>query len=365
VSGSASDQPAGARVAVVLGTGLIGTSVGLALGGAGWTVHLADPDVRALSQAAELGAGSLDEPDADVVDVVVVCAPPDATPAAVAGALERFPRAAVTDVASLKASIVDALAGHVARDRFVGGHPLAGRETSGPGGARSDLFEGRSWVLTPMGVEDAEALAAVRSAVGEIGAFIVEMKPREHDEAVAVVSHVPQVMASLTAARLVDLEATSLALAGQGLRDVTRIAASDPWLWSQIIGGNADAVVEILDEVADDLADLRRALTGEQALRSQSVRDLVTRGNAGRSRIPGKHGAAAQRYAFVAVVIPDEPGGLARLFDVVGTLGVNIEDLALEHSPGQPVGLATLAVQPAAAPGLMDDLSAAGWVVHR
>jgi prephenate dehydrogenase len=193
----------------------------------------------------------------------------------------------------------------------------------------------------------------------------VEMEPREHDEAVAVVSHVPQVMASLTAAQLVELDDPALALVGQGLRDVTRIAASDPHLWSQIIGGNADAVVEVLDAVADDLADLRRALTGEQALRSASVRDLVTRGNVGRSRIPGKHGAAAQRYAFVAVVIPDEPGGLARLFDVVGALGVNIEDLALEHSPGQPVGLATLAVQPAAAPGLMDDLSAAGWVVHR
>jgi len=322
-----------------------------------------------LAQAAGLGAGSTTAPDPDDVELVVVCAPPDATATVIAESLDVFSKAAVTDVASLKSSIFDQVHEHAHARRYIGGHPLAGRETSGPGGARSDLFEGRPWVLTPLLVDenriDQKALETVRTMVSALAATIVEMDPLAHDEAVAAVSHVPQVMASLTAARLNGLDATSLSLSGQGIRDVTRIAASDAQMWSQIIGGNAEAVVSVLDGVAADLAALRASLTTDASQASAAVQALVERGNQGRSLIPGKHGATAQRYAMVPVVIPDQPGALARLFDVVGGLGVSIEDLALEHSPGQPVGLATLSVVPAASAELMDGLEAGGWVVHR
>lgn len=364
MSGQASVGSSNGGAALVRGTGLIGTSIGLSLRAAGWQVWLTDPDARAQKQAAELGAGSLDAPDPEAIELVVVCAPPDVTHLVVLDSLEHFPNATVTDVASLKARILEQVAGHLDADRYIGGHPLAGRETSGPGGARSDLFEGRPWVITPNGAEP-QRVESLRRMVEATGATVVEMAPAQHDDAVAAVSHVPQVMASLTAARLTALDEEALALSGQGLRDVTRIAASDAQMWSQIIGGNAEAVVAVLDGIAADLAALRQSLVQDGGQAAGAVAELVARGNAGQSRIPGKHGAAAQRYTAVPVVIPDEAGALARLFDVVGDLGVSIEDLALEHSPGQPVGLATLSVLPSAADALMDGLESEGWVVHR
>lgn len=364
MSGQDSLGSSSSGAVLVRGTGLIGTSVGLALRAAGWQVWLTDPDPRAQKQAAELGAGSVDAPDAETIDIVVVCAPPDLIHHVVIDSLERFPNATVTDVASLKARILEQVAGHVDAARYIGGHPLAGRETSGPGGARSDLFEGRPWVITPVGA-DAQNVELLRGMVEATGATVVEMEAAQHDSAVAAVSHVPQVMASLTAARLTALDDEALALSGQGLRDVTRIAASDPHMWSHIIGGNADAVVAVLDGIAADLAALRQSLVQDGSRAASAVADLVAQGNAGQARIPGKHGAAAQRYSTVLVVIPDEAGALARLFDVVGDLGVSIEDLALEHSPGQPVGLATLSVLPSTADALMDGLETEGWVVHR
>jgi len=242
---------------------------------------------------------------------------------------------------------------------------MAGREVSGPAAARSDLFEGRTWVLTTDGAAP-ESVALVRGVVESFGAVVSEMSAAAHDRSVALVSHVPQLMASLTAARLDAAHADDIAIAGQGLRDVTRIAASDPTLWGEVVRANARDVAPLLRQVR---ADLDAVLESLDQVRTDgtdpSVVDVVRRGNAGYARIPGKHGAVAQRYSLVPVVIPDEPGGLARLFDFVGAQDVNIEDLALEHSPGQPVGLATLSVRPEAADVLTGALRSAGWTVHR
>ena len=256
--------------------------------------------------------------------------------------------------------------------RFVGGHPLAGRERSGAGAARADLFEGRPWVLTPSASSTPLARQRAEALVRLCGGQPVTMTPERHDEAVALVSHVPQLMASLTAGRLAEAAADLVALSGQGIRDVTRIAASDPDLWVEILAANAAFVGPVLETLAADLDALRADLASVATSASgqidksgsRSIERILRLGNVGYHRIPGKHGAPPSTYALVRVVIPDSPGELARLLVACGAAGVNVEDVAIEHSPGQPVGLVELAVRPVAAAGLAEALRSAGWSVH-
>ena len=168
----------------------------------------------------------------------------------VAEALRRWPRAAVTDVASVKGTVLDALrADGTDLTRYCGSHPMAGRERSGAVSGRHDLFDGRAWVLTPTAETDPAVVALVTAVARSAGAAVSTLDPEHHDAAVAAVSHVPQLAASLVAARLEGLDEAAVALAGQGLRDVTRIAASDPDLWTQILAGNAPAVREVLADL--------------------------------------------------------------------------------------------------------------------
>lgn len=363
----------------VVGTGLVGTSLALALRGKDVDTVLSDPSPSAVALARDLGAGRFAAPDDDVA-VVVVAAPPDVVADVVAAELAAHPSAVVTDVASVKAQPLHQLTARgVDLGRYVGGHPLAGRERSGAVAARADLFVGRPWVLTPATSTQPGTLDLVRRVVELTGAVITEMPAEEHDEAVAVVSHVPQVAASLVAARLRDVPEPSVALAGQGLRDVTRIAASDPQLWTQILAGNAAAVARALHALRDDLDAVIAAVdalgaesgshsddqTGAAAPGARAaVARLVAAGNEGQARIPGKHGSARTAYTPVVVLVPDRPGELARLLQAVGDAGVNLEDLRLEHSEGRPMGLAEIDVLPGAAAGLAMALRAGGWTVH-
>jgi prephenate dehydrogenase len=246
-------------------------------------------------------------------------------------------------------------------------------------------------VLTPASETARDAIEAVRRLVLDCGAQPVEADAQLHDDALAVTSHVPQIVASLTAARLVDAEPGTLSLAGQGLRDMTRIADSDPDLWSQIVAANAGPVLSVLDAFAADLdrvrAELRSLRSGTaprpeggnkpnsqppdketdrlvDIARAPDTSELIRRGNEGRGRLPGKHGAARVEFATVPVVVSDRPGELARLLVASGAAGVNVEDVAIEHSPGQPVGLVELAVRPEVAEQLAAALRAGGWSVH-
>jgi len=352
----------------VVGTGLIGASIGLALRACGVDVVLTDPSPTAQALASDLGAGRIagagDDPD-----LVVVAAPPDVVADVVRAELASHPRAFVTDVASVKAGPLDDLRGNRSDlSRYVGGHPLAGRERSGAVAARADLFVGRPWVLTPSAETEPDAVALVRAVAVALGATVSVMDAVEHDEAVAVMSHVPQVAASLVAARLRDVPERAVALAGQGIRDVTRIAASDPALWTQILAGNAAAVAQTLRGVHTDLTELLGALealaAGEPRGARATIAALVAHGNDGQARIPGKHGTAPTSYATVVVLVPDSPGELARLLHDVGAADVNLEDLRLEHSEGQPVGLAEIAVLPGAEQRLVAALRELGWNVQ-
>ena len=358
----------------VVGAGLLGTSLGLALQRQGVEVELSDPSPTALLLAADLGAGraAAPAPSPDVT-LVVVAAPPDVVADVVGAELSRSPSAVVTDLASVKAGPLKALQDkEFDLSRYVGSHPMAGRERSGAVAARADLFAGQPWVVCPHAGSARTAVAMVRALALAVGAFPTELDPGAHDDAVALVSHVPQVLASLAAARLSDAPDAALALSGQGLRDVTRIAASDPELWTQILGANAAAVAGVLQAVSEDLDRVVEAL---HALASETpttpargaraaVAGLVAQGNAGQRRIPGKHGAPHTSYAVVPVLVPDRPGELARLLYDVGAAGVNLEDLRLEHSHGQPVGVAEVLVVPAAAATLVGALRERGWTVH-
>jgi prephenate dehydrogenase len=360
---------------VVVGAGLMGASVGLALRARGVRVHLVDRDPAAAALAEALGAGQAGAPSGDEPgpQLVVLAVPPASVGASLIEQQRLYLQATFTDLASVKAgpqAEIERLGADLAR--FVGGHPLAGRERSGAGAAQGDLFEGRPWVLTPSEATSPAALRNAEELVRLCAAQPVTMTPDRHDEAVALVSHVPQLVASLTAARLAEADADLVALSGQGIRDVTRIAASDPALWTDILAANASSVLAVLDALSEDLTDLRQSLrlldesTSLQMDKSLSlpVSELLERGNVGYHRIPGKHGAAPATYTMVRVVVADSPGELARLLVASGAAGVNVEDVSIEHSSGQAVGLVELAVRPAVAEGLADALRAGGWSVH-
>ncbi|WP_168581436.1 prephenate dehydrogenase [Gephyromycinifex aptenodytis] len=361
----------GLRRLRIVGTGLIGTSLGLALRGSDVDVSLADPSPTACTLARDLGAGRLAEQVEPDVDLVLVACPPDVVAQVVAAELTAHPNAVVSDVASVKSAILKELrASGADLSRYIGSHPMAGRERSGAVAGRADLFSGRPWVLVPHESTSARARELVTELVRAVGAVAATMPAREHDAAVAAVSHVPQVAASLVASQLRDLPTEAIGLSGQGVRDVTRIAASDPTLWTQILVGNAAAVAQILRHLREDLDTVLEALSalGEDpdsdapGARSVLAR-LIAEGNAGQARIPGKHGAPPTTYATVTVLVPDEPGQLGRLFTDMGQEGINLEDLHIDHAMGRLMGVVELLVRPADADPLRAGLSARGWTL--
>jgi prephenate dehydrogenase len=362
----------GIRTVVVIGTGLIGTSLALALREGGATVWLTDADPAASRLAADLGAGQElpeDGPPGGPADLVVLAMPPEAVAPALAAAQARDLARWYTDVASVK-ELPLARARELGCDlaRFAAGHPLSGRERSGPAAARADLFLGRPWAICPLPETAPEAADAVAGLAQACGALPVRMSAADHDRWAALVSHAPHVVAAAVAAQLDSAPPGALALAGQGLRDVTRIAAGGTGLWTQILAANAAHAAEVLAAVAADLAAASGALAqiaqgDEEAVKH--LAGLLERGGAGVARIPGKQGGPAPAYAAVQVVIGDRPRELARLFQAAGEAGINIEDVRIEHSPGLPVGVAELAVRPEAAERLVEALAAGGWPVRR
>ncbi|XTR52062.1 prephenate dehydrogenase [Pseudarthrobacter sp. So.54] len=351
---------------VVVGTGLLGTSIGLGLRGRGVAVFLSDPSPTNQAVAVDIGAGlPLARLDGERPELVVVAAPPDVTAAVVQRALADYPEATVVDIASVKAGILAELrASGADLSRYVGTHPMVGREKSGPVAARGELFTSMPWVLCPAEETLPQAVQAARALAGDLGAVVSDFGAEEHDAAVALVSHVPQVVSSLVASRLQATPLHALSLAGNGLRDVTRIAASDPTLWVQILGANADKVVEILHGVREDLNRVIGTLENPTAPGARlDLAQLISEGNAYQSRIPGKHGGPPQAYSWLTVLVDDTPGQIARLLTEIGEIGVNLEDLRLDHSSGQNVGMVEISVLPSKHELLIEALNDRGWRV--
>ena len=354
---------------LVVGAGLLGTSIGLALHRQGVEVWLRDVNGENVRTASGLGAG-IPEPAGREPALVVVAVPPDLVGPEIARALTAYDTALVTDVGSVKSAPLAHLRAHLPDDdtraarlrRYVGSHPMAGSERSGPLASSASLFDGRPWAVTPHADVAPEAVDAVVALAECCGATALRLAPDEHDLAVARISHVPHLLAVLVAGRLADAPSEHLALSGQGVRDVTRVAGGDPALWQQIVRGNATAVLGLLGEVRGQLDLLIDAVsTGSR----RDLAALLERGQAGTQAIPGKHGGPVRPMRSVFVSVPDHPGELARLFADAGASEVNIEDIHIDHDPGRPVGLVELLVEEAQAEHLLASLESRGWVTHR
>lgn len=348
----------------IVGSGLIGTSIGLALRRADISVTMADQNMAAQSLAQDLMGPAMRELP---VDLILIATPShevaDVMESELSGQRidEKSPKLSVTfmDVASIKAKpLLDISNFGLSTLNFLPSHPMAGREIGGAESARADLFEGCTWVYDPAGVEPLSIERGLE-LISLCGASALPMNSAEHDLAVALISHLPQLFATLLARQLDGANPAYLELSGAGLRDTTRIAASSPKLWSEIVSANAQAIRPLLEKVRRELDSLIDNLDEPGFLI-----DFIEGGNRGRAGIPGKHGGVSRSYTHLPVVIEDKPGQLAALFEECAAASVNIEDLAIEHSPEQFTGLITLALSSADASTLFDHLIKAGWKVH-
>ncbi|MEX0992008.1 MAG: prephenate dehydrogenase/arogenate dehydrogenase family protein [Actinomycetota bacterium] len=324
------------RVAV-LGCGLVGTSIAMAVARAGGDVVGFDTHAAVLAAASARSglkpAGDVAEA-VDGASVAFVCTPVPAIADVVLAALAADPAVVVTDAGSVKVSIVDAVvaaAGEVA-GRFVGGHPMGGSERSGPDGASASIIDDAVWVLTPTSATDPDAVGVVQGWVERSGANPVRMEPEAHDRVVAVVSHLPQVAATALmnlAAREEEGQPETLLLAAGGFRDLTRLAASDPHLWAGILSSNRDELVRAVDLYADELASLRDLVAGGD---EPGVERTMAAATEERRRLTAKP-QVRTGVAILQVGIDDRPGVLAELTAAFGERDVNIEDIQLVHSP--------------------------------
>jgi prephenate dehydrogenase len=362
-----SPEPLAAEEIGVVGTGLIGTSVALAAGVAGIAVRGWDADPTVLERASSLSplspVGSLDE--AARAAVVFVCTPlpfvADAASAALAAG-----DAVVSDVGSVKASVVDRVArSSRAATRFVGGHPMAGSERSGPEAAAATLLDGATWVLTPTEGTDRSAVDRVRALVEAFGARPVVMSPDEHDRAVALVSHLPQVVSSALMAFATREHAADpgdvLGLAAGGFRDLTRLAGSSPELWEGILVENAAAVSTELARFAGMLLEARDALDARDG--GALVR-LLEEARDGRAQLATKPNVRSG-VVVLQVPIPDRPGALARLTAAMAAREVNIEDLQIVHAADGGRGNAHVTVAANEGEDAMGVLRGAGFAPVR
>ena len=340
----------------IVGAGLIGTSIGLALAAKNIPVEMVDVDSRNQGLAQDLaGATKLSDPE-----LIILATPLRALSQVMDEQYALNPNSTFMDVCSVKVEPLEKVkASKLPLKQFVGTHPMAGREVGGAESARADLFLSRSWIITPDAQTDSDAVAKVKSLIQLLGATCVELDAASHDAAVARVSHLPQIAATLVAGSLHGVAPEWLDLAGAGLRDTTRIAASDENLWKEIISSNSKEIKGLLTSLHNDLGAMIDAVDDQEKISA-----IMRKGRDGRNLIPGKHGGKAREYTYVPIVIDDKPGQLGAIFNECAAMLVNVEDLAIEHSPGQLNALITLALSADDAVKLSNHLSSIGWNVH-
>ena len=340
----------------IVGSGLIGTSIGLGLVQRGVQVQMVDSDDKSQSLANDLVGGvSISNPD-----LVVLAMPTSQLSAVISEENQLNPQSTFIDVGSVKNEVVL----HVRTisglsKRFLPTHPMAGREIGGASSARADLFQGRTWILTPSADLDSASHQLVLELIEHLGATPIELSAPDHDRAVARISHLPQIASSLIAKQLTGTPPEWMELAGQGLRDTTRIAGSDESLWKEIIYSNRGELQQLLINLQNDVQSMIDSLEDPQ-----QIAQLIAQGRAGKALIPGKHGGKAREYFYLPIVIDDKPGQLGAIFNECAAMDVNVEDLNIEHSPGQLSALITLALSESDAEKLSTHLTSIGWNVH-
>lgn len=340
----------------VVGSGLIGSSIALALAAKGVKVTMSDLDPKAAALAQDLVGAA---PRESAPQLVVIASPVSTVSQVISEEIHQGINLGFIDISSVKVNpVLEVSSLALDRSRFLPTHPMAGREVGGAESARGDLFHGRPWIIDPVGVAP-DLLAAGLELIELCGGHVIEMGIEEHDKAVALISHLPQIVSSVLAAQLEGAPSQWLELSGNGLRDTTRIAASNPALWREILTANSSALQPLIDQVIADLQNLSSQLASRE-----SVENFIARGNRGRAMIPGKHGGIARNYTYLPVVIEDKPGQLAALFDECAEAEVNVEDLSIEHSPEQFTGLITLALSKNDAEKLYLHLLERGWRAH-
>lgn len=347
------------RTANVLGLGLIGGSVALALRERGWRVVGTDTDPERVRMAIDrhiVDQASIDQHALDPgAEITFVAVPPKSMIDEVRRAL-RDTTGVVTDVGSVKATLCDA----IDDPRFVGGHPMAGSELEGLDGADPELFAGAVWVLAPTAHTDDAAFAAVAEVVSELGAEVVGLDPRRHDDLVAVVSHVPHLTAA-TLMRLAGLRAEEhaalLRLAAGGFRDMTRIASGHPSIWLDICDENRTSIVNALSALIDGLSDMRAIV--EAGDRDELLNRLRTAREA-RANLPSRITQPAD-LCEIRIPIPDRPGSAAEVFTLAAELGVNIPNFEVVHSVEGDRGIAVVLVEASMADVFRGGLIARGF----
>ena len=340
----------------IIGSGLIGTSIGLGLVQRGIAVEMVDSDPSAQALGMDLTGGVA------VVDpeLVIFAVPTSQLSQVIQGEIALNPQSTFMDVGSVKNEVVLQIKTFAGLStRFLPTHPMAGREIGGASSARADLFQGRSWILTPESDCAPESKNLVLELIKCLGATPIELSALDHDAAVAKISHLPQIAASLVAKQLTGTAPEWMELAGQGLRDTTRIAGSDEQLWKEIIHSNRNEISVLLTSLQNDLTQMIAALEDPDKIAA-----LIAAGRDGKAMIPGKHGGIAREYAYLPIVIDDKPGQLGAIFNECAAMQVNVEDLNIEHSPGQLSALITLSLSSLDAEKLSTHLTSIGWNVH-
>lgn len=364
-AGTSAAPEAAIRVAVV-GTGLIGTSVAMAAGRVGCEVSGWDADAAILAEATRRSGlrpfPTLEDAVRDA-DVVVVATPIGTVPELVARSLAAAPDAVITDVGSIKSHLlleVQRRATEGDMPRYVPGHPMGGSERSGPEHASASILDGIVWVLTPAGSANPQMTHRLESWVLRIGARPVRMDAGRHDRLVAFVSHLPQVASTALMALVATEEADEpdiLMLAAGGFRDLTRLASSNPALWSDILLANAPQIAGAIDLYVARLQELRDAILGGAGPR---VEQTFAQAKEARLKLAAKP-QVRSGVAVLQVPVPDRPGALAQLTAALGEGGVNIEDLQIVHSPEGGRGTVHLTVAAGSAAAAVSVLSGHGF----
>ena len=340
---------------LIIGGGLIGGSISLALTKLGIAHQVVDTD-QSVNDILESKGDIRTEIDSAAIDLVFIAVPPAMVEQELMTVFNNYPNAVISDVTSVKQPYHQKVADLSFLERYVGGHPMAGKEIGGAESAEANLFADRIWILCPNGRNN-ESLAVVQEVVSEIGAIPIQMKSDEHDQVVGVLSHLPQILSS-TLVKVAVSDNGNLDVAGPAFRDMTRIASSDPSLWTQILIANEVNVTKFIDTTIESLTRLRNVLSTKQ---QDAIFEYFHQSRQKALTLPGKHGGRANPYGEISIRVKDEPGSLAQLFLLAQKINLNIEDVYIEHVLNRPLAVIKLFIDPNEIERARSLYTAEGW----